>query len=758
MEHSGPTLPVDFAPHLLVRICDAILEPLLSPQSPLKPYTKPWGRATTASWQTSSALHSMDSPDIYTSSSRRESVNLGIGTRGSTALTAKSDILAFVSCRKDIWIACGDMIHRHVRVSSLAIADVLVSRRSCLTNTRVMELYITREIEASQAQTDLNLARFFIQAGILLLWSPCLHTIILDIRALPAEPHIWASFISRLRQRLFITPPQVPPQPARTLHPRDSALIDSLTEASFHAEVGPRWTDSQGVFNSPNRVSIPHFAIGLSYGQTGNILRGFGGVLDAIFAHHPPTATENGLPGMLARPGHFMTSIITTRNLATLTTLNLLVPRPAWSQEELEGMTLGFVLRRLANLRHLGLHADGSIQQNSTNAEFGLMSRPPYNGAGIEGDSSDDEADMAIMADGTVTYQTRKGSLGGHQPSTPNVTATTNVNPIPTSRRIEVGSSGSISSEAGYGAERWWAGIFHALSVPEGYVEEQLGMKAEFAQSIHTLRISVAVPGGNVEVAHFDAFFEMVVPYFQNMVSLQTLVFDMSFAAPQQSDSLMIWKGEGSKRVSPYDRQRYYVERVLDRSASSLPFVGSGVGKPMLTNYLSEPTTSRTSMGAGRENKRFTLDDSTSESARKEFGDMGSAIPIHVEGTGGSSDEVFAPSLRHVYFGEYYGLPPFAPSDWETSLRDGSSTVPPPGTIVDGAHSLGEKKSNPSFIKGVTDKATSNSSNSTANGRVNRDISRSLPGMWWTIAPVEAVAPGMSRVTQGWKESVGDWI
>lgn len=46
---SNLTLPSEFPAHLLLRICDAILEPLLSYNSPLKPHTKPWGRTTTAS-------------------------------------------------------------------------------------------------------------------------------------------------------------------------------------------------------------------------------------------------------------------------------------------------------------------------------------------------------------------------------------------------------------------------------------------------------------------------------------------------------------------------------------------------------------------------------------------------------------------------------------------------------------------------------------------------------------------------------------
>ena len=48
--HKGPSLPVDFPPHLLLKICDSILAPLLSESSPLKPYTRPWSRSIPAPW------------------------------------------------------------------------------------------------------------------------------------------------------------------------------------------------------------------------------------------------------------------------------------------------------------------------------------------------------------------------------------------------------------------------------------------------------------------------------------------------------------------------------------------------------------------------------------------------------------------------------------------------------------------------------------------------------------------------------------
>lgn len=63
MAHTGPTLPSDFPAHLLLRICDAILAPLLNPYSPIKPYTKPWSRSAPSPWnaQAQSTTASMSS-------------------------------------------------------------------------------------------------------------------------------------------------------------------------------------------------------------------------------------------------------------------------------------------------------------------------------------------------------------------------------------------------------------------------------------------------------------------------------------------------------------------------------------------------------------------------------------------------------------------------------------------------------------------------------------------------------------------------
>jgi len=94
-----PTLPPDFPEHLLLQICDAILQPALSPYSPVRPHARPWIRASPA------------------------------------RAPCKSDLLALCYANKRLYAVCSDQIYRHIRVATLAVADMFVSRRNLLRNT-----------------------------------------------------------------------------------------------------------------------------------------------------------------------------------------------------------------------------------------------------------------------------------------------------------------------------------------------------------------------------------------------------------------------------------------------------------------------------------------------------------------------------------------------------------------------------------------------------------------------------------------------
>lgn len=94
-----PTLPPDFPQHLLLQICNAILQPALSPYSPIRPHARPWIRASPA------------------------------------RAPCKSDLLAFSYANKRLYAVCADQIYRHIRVATLAVADMFVSRRNLLRNT-----------------------------------------------------------------------------------------------------------------------------------------------------------------------------------------------------------------------------------------------------------------------------------------------------------------------------------------------------------------------------------------------------------------------------------------------------------------------------------------------------------------------------------------------------------------------------------------------------------------------------------------------
>ncbi|KAG8821111.1 hypothetical protein FRB91_010148 [Serendipita sp. 411] len=780
--HQGPTLPPDFPKHLLLRICDAILAPLLNHALPLKPYSRPWTRNQPSPW------HVAHSPELAIEASESKAIpspnwarvtRIASSAKGSAILNCKSDCISFASCNQRMWAICQDMVHRHIRVSSLAIADILVSRRNILRHTRVFEIYITREVEASQAQSDLNLSRFFIQAGILLLWSPLIHTVIIDLKAVPPDPHIWASFISRLRQRLFImhipvaslsstSPPMIQETPETNIVP------GAGKEKSTSWDMTARWGDSQGLINSPEKVSIPHLALSLGYTAAGDVNDGLGGMLDALFSSPLPRNAESlNISGMLSSNPTVAPSRL-ARTFDTLTALDLSIPRPTWGHEESEGHALGLKLRRLAALKRLSLHADGGIQNNSSNAEFGLMRQPPFGITGIDVET-DDEADMSINADGTVLYPAKSNFQGSHFP--PSSTNRVNSNP----RGGVVGNYSGGFGDGGYGPETWWAGIFDALSLS---AEEDTLTSSLPPQSIEELRISVSVPGGHVELGHFDAFYATVVSYFRRMTTLQDLIFDMSFSTPQEEPFLSRTRND-SHMFSNFERQKYYVEWLTDPHISQIPLVAF---KPELVSRQSEPRnflSSTTPHTAHFTTHTVSYDshssrpDSGLELKEAEVSRSASRVSYRKESEEG---KVSTPNLRHVYFGEYHGLPMMPPSDWEydqpsissqkvslpaeeTGKPSGSS--PPAEKEYTGAkakRAKGIDGTDPRMDGAVVVHPGRGVSGS-ARGNVSDGRTRTLPGMWWTIGspsistprtegniPSEGETTRKRVIVQGWKE------
>ncbi|KAG8830665.1 hypothetical protein FRC17_004499 [Serendipita sp. 399] len=763
-------LPPDFPKHLLLRICEAILEPLLNPALPLKPYSRPWTRNQPSPW------HVAHSPELAIEASESKAVpstnwarmtRIASSAKGSTIVNCKSDCLSFASCNRRMWIICQDTVHMHIRVSNLAIADILVSRRNILRNTRVLEIYITREVEASQAQSDLNLSRFFIQAGVLLLWSPRINTVIIDLKAIPGDAHIWASFISRLRQRLFIV--HLPGSFSATSPPmiQEPEGINTVAgvgqEKSTSWDMNARWGDSQGLINSPEKVAIPHLALSLGYTAAGDISDGLGGALDALFSAPLPRNSELHNPsGMLSSTPSVAPSRL-PRTFDTLTALDLSIPRPTWGHEESEGHALGLKLRRLTSLKRLSLHADGGMQNNSSNAEFGLMRKPPFPSSGVEIET-DVEADMSIHADGTVLYPAKNSFQSTHYSSPPTTSRVGN-NPRGGGG---VGSSYTAGhSDGGYGPETWWTGVFYALSL-QG--EDDNPANRLPPQSIEELRISVSVPGGHVELAHFDAFYATVVSYFRRMTTLQDLIFDMSFSTPQEESFLSRARNDSSM-ISHFERQKYYVEWLTDSTITQIPLI---TFKPELVPRHSEPRNFLSTMTpiVHVTNHPITYDHSDQIDIDLEEKDGALArstarIPHRKDSEEG---KVSTPSLRHVYFGEYHGLPMMPPSDWEYnhSSIPSQKPLPPAGEPgkPSGASPLveidyaGAKGKRPKGIDGAEVRIdgavvvhSGRGVGGSARGNVSDGRTRTLPGMWWTIGSPEKDAVKKRVIVQGWKEA-----
>jgi hypothetical protein len=58
------------------------------------------------------------------------------GSKGPGIGNCKNDLLAFAYGNRRLWSICGEMVYRHVRVTNLAVGDILVSRRNLLKHTK----------------------------------------------------------------------------------------------------------------------------------------------------------------------------------------------------------------------------------------------------------------------------------------------------------------------------------------------------------------------------------------------------------------------------------------------------------------------------------------------------------------------------------------------------------------------------------------------------------------------------------------------
>jgi len=123
------------------------------------------------------------------------------------------------------------------------------------------------------------------------------HSLILDIKAFPAEDYsyIWASFLSRLRQRLFLKV-NSGSETTDTISLSQNMPMTALTKVGSGPGGGqdssrdpaPRWVDLQGVLYSHSRLPIPNLAIGLGCIGTGGVSNGFTGTLLTMLSSHTP--------------------------------------------------------------------------------------------------------------------------------------------------------------------------------------------------------------------------------------------------------------------------------------------------------------------------------------------------------------------------------------------------------------------------------------------------------------------------------------
>lgn len=372
-----------------------------------------------------------------------------------------------------------------------------------------------------------------------------------------------------------------------------------------------RWGDSQGIINSPERVSVPHLAIGLGYNAAGELGAaedgsatkeengGFAKLMDQLLAF---PVLNPVLPLGLVR------ALTPISGFGSLTCMDLLIPRPSWGHEEAEGYALGMILRRLSGLRRLRLHADGggAAAGSSGHNDFGLMRKPPY-GHIAAGDDSDSESsdigelDMVVSEHGAVTYP----SHGHGYPHVQNHIGTTHgrtsIASTSSPRSSGASTAGNIlitggaqeHRHRGYGAETWWAGVLCALSGSDersksGQDEndggdeqrdEEVEENEEKAPAestcppvplIRELRISVSIPG-HVQPQDFDAFYHLILPHLQAFEKLEILIFDMAFAVIPSEGTFGPYTSVAGPPYNSVDARLGHAERYTGPGRHSSP-------------------------------------------------------------------------------------------------------------------------------------------------------------------------------------------
>jgi hypothetical protein len=129
----------------------------------------------------------------------------------------------------------------------------------------------------------------------------------------------------------------------------------------------------------------------------------------------------------------------------------------------------------------------------------------------------------------------------------------------------------------------------------------------------------------------------------------------------------------------------------------------------------------------------------------------------------------YSKTIRHVYFGEYHGLPNLPPAD---SHGRPSLTPDPSQVILSTTSSLellketAESKSKSPLGNGLAKeksvKGSRGSDKDSSHGGMagmNMENQRVIPGMWWTIkgtAGADVTPPGEGSgvvVVQGWEET-----
>lgn len=451
--------------------------------------------------------------------------------------------------------------------------------------------------------------------------------------------------------------------------------------------------------------------------------------------------------------------------LDVLTTLDLLVPRPSWGHEEAEGFALGLALRRLRNLKRLGFHADGVIQNSTaTYAGFGLKRKPPFGTNDRDEESEEEEElDMTVDERGATFYPARI-----QNGITKLITGSTGVS---------VGGYSSALHDGGYGPETWWAGVLNALTYSAKDLVDSEQVYPITDQSIEEFRIAVSGPTGNVPITDFDAFFWLVLPYFHKMPALHTLIFDMVFPIPTDAAYMpSLLEGKSPIKVL-YDRQRHYVEKLADPFIPSDPLVPERRGFPRQQQQQKrqqQQQQQRHRHRHGHQHKhqqrsdtkgiKFILPSHGGMVENHKQPQRANTLDPHMqpslpplgftyEMTTSSSaaislkDTTSAKSIRYVFFGEYSGLPSLPAFD-----------SPHPRTPTSDAIAEELESDRPRIrVPSVPGLGRLAGKKDTAYSAMAIESQRVAPAMWWTVKRIgDSVAEkgkgGNVVVTQGWEE------